>query len=192
MQINEKVLCQLFKYFNKVMVFKWKLGFSKWLNVWPEVFGQYLVITHFGRKSGRKYQTPVNYTIIDNDIYCVAGFGEESDWYKNILNNPNIEIWLTDGWWAGEAEDISDHPERLYIMREVLIASGFAAPLFGVHPLKMDETTLDILTKSYRLIKIYRTRERTGAKGPDEYTWVWPIIAVILYLLLSDKKKKNK
>jgi deazaflavin-dependent oxidoreductase (nitroreductase family) len=189
MQLNEKVLRQFFKYLNWVMVFKWKLGFARWLNFWPTGIGRFMVITHFGRTSGKKYQTPVNYTIIDDDIYCVSGFGVQSDWYKNILINPNIEVWLKDGWWAGEAEDISNHPHRLEIMREVLIASGFAAPLFGIHPTSMDENTLDQLTQSYRLIKVNRTRERTGLNGPDEYTWVWPIISVILFLMLSKKKK---
>jgi len=33
------------------------------------------VITHTGRKTGRKRRTPVNYAVVRDDVYCTAGFG---------------------------------------------------------------------------------------------------------------------
>ena len=64
----------LFKYFNKGMVFLWKLGLADWINIWPSVLGQILVIKHTGRKTGYQRLTPVNYAVIDNEVYCCAGF----------------------------------------------------------------------------------------------------------------------
>ena len=188
---NDMIFRKIFRYFNKILIFKWKLGLARWINIWPHGFGRFMVITHSGRKSGKKYQTPINYAVLDGEIYCVAGFGHQSDWYQNILKNPSIEIWLKEGWWAGEAKDISNDPNRTAIMREVLIGSGFAAPLFGIHHTKMDDETLDQLTQPYRLVRIKRTRERTGRKGPDEYTWVWPIATIFLFLLLTNKRKNK-
>ena len=66
-----------------------------------DLSGQIMVLTHTGRKSGLRRRTPVNYALVDGEVYCTAGFGQISDWYRNILANPQVEVWLPDGWWAG-------------------------------------------------------------------------------------------
>ena len=134
------------------MVFMWKIGMGKWINFWPAVIGRIMVIKHRGRKSGREYLTPVNYAIVDGEVYCTAGFGSISDWYRNMLANPDIELWLPEGKRKAYAEDISDSPNRLFLMRQVLIASGFAAPLFGINPKKLSDEQLDAFSKEYRLV----------------------------------------
>lgn len=189
-EINEKKVRQIFKIFNKFMILLWKLGLADWLNLWPSVFGQFMVITHFGRKSGFKRLTPVNYAVIDGEIYCCAGFGKVSDWYKNILANPTVEVWLTEGRWIGEAKDVSSDPNFLPFLREVLRCSGFAAPLFGVNPKKMNDTQLAQITAEYKLVHITRLDEKTGRDGPGELAWIWPLIAVIL--LLVKRRHVNK
>lgn len=189
--MNEDMLRKLFKYFNLFMVFMWKLGLEKLLNVWPKGLGQYIVITHYGRKSGKKYFTPVNYCKIDGEIYCSAGFGVQSDWYRNIVHNPSIEIWTKDGWWIAEAEEISDHPERISIMRNVLIGSGFAAYLFGLNPSKMDDEVLDEMTRDYCLLKLKRVSPQTGNDGPGEFSWIWPVLTFVFFFMLTNRKKKK-
>jgi deazaflavin-dependent oxidoreductase (nitroreductase family) len=189
--MNEELLRNSFKYLNKFMVFFWKLGLGSFINIWPKGIGRILVITHYGRKTEKKYLTPVNYSLIDGEIYCTSGFGIQSDWYQNLKHNPTIEIWLPNGWWTAKAEDVSNHSDRLKIMREVLISSGFAAPLFGINPLSMDDDSLDQVTKDYCLIKINRVSERTGNDGPTEYAWFWPVISVFLFFILLTKKRNK-
>lgn len=189
--MNEDLMRNLFKYFNKFMVLLWKLGLGNFLNIWPKVFGRFLVITHYGRKTGNKYLTPVNYSIVNGEIYCTSGFGAHSDWYKNLMHNPEIEVWLTEGWCRAQAEDVSNHPDRNHIMREVLIGSGFAAPMFGIHPLTIDDVSLAEVTKDYRLIRINCIAEKTGNDGPGEYSWFWQITTVFLFFLLINKKRRK-
>ncbi|HEY3342677.1 MAG TPA: nitroreductase family deazaflavin-dependent oxidoreductase, partial [Anaerolineae bacterium] len=112
---------QGFRYFNRCMLLMWRLGLGAWVNGWPEVGGRIMVITHTGRKSGIKHRTPVNYALIGGELYCTAGFGQVSDWYRNIKANPGVEVWLPEGWWAGSAEEISDPGARLLLLRQVLI-----------------------------------------------------------------------
>lgn len=121
-----------FKYFNKFMVLMWRLGLYHW-GMRNRYLGYIMVITHTGRKTGRSRRTPVNYAIVDGDIYCVAGFGAAADWHRNLLVNPHVEVWLPEGWWAGTASDLSPLPEdqRLPLVRQVLINSGFAAYAAG-------------------------------------------------------------
>jgi deazaflavin-dependent oxidoreductase (nitroreductase family) len=187
----EVKLRQSFKQLNKFMLLIWRLGLGPWINIWPQGFGRIMVVTHKGRKTGLRRQTPVNYTIIDDDIYCVAGFGEIADWYKNMLKDPNVEIWLPDGWWAGIAEDISDSENRHQIMREVLIASGFAAPLFGLDPKTLSESALVKATQTYRLVRISRTEARTGPDGPGDLCWVWPLATFLLLPLALSRRRKR-
>jgi deazaflavin-dependent oxidoreductase (nitroreductase family) len=187
----ENQLRRGFKGFNRFMLLLWHLGLGPWVNWWPAVGGQIMVITHTGRKTGAQRRTPVNYTLIDGDLYCTAGFGHISDWYRNILANPQVQVWLPDGWWAGTAEDISAEPQRLAILRQVLIASGFAAYLAGVNPRQMSDAELHRLTQSYRLVRIRRAQARTGPGGPGELAWVWPLATFALLGLLLRRRKAD-
>jgi hypothetical protein len=145
-------LRKIFRVMNRIMVFMWKIGLGKMINMWPAGFGRIMVIKHRGRKSGREFLTPVNYAVVESEIYCTAGFGPVSDWYRNMLVNPQIELWLPEGKRIACAEDISDSPRRLFLLRQVIIASGFAARLFGINPKKLNDEQLDSISKEYRLV----------------------------------------
>lgn len=186
---QEEELRQFFKGFNRFMLYMWRLGLGKWVNAWPERGGQIMVLSHIGRKSGLQRRTPVNYALIDGDLYCAAGFGRLSDWYRNIKVNPAVEVWLPEGWWNGEVEDVSESADRLSLMRDVLIASGFAAEAAGIYPKTMGDDELAEATATYRLLRIRRTRARTGTGGPGDLAWVWPV-ATLLLLPLALRRRK--
>ena len=189
---REKQLQQSFKQFNKFMLLMWQLGLGQWINIWPEGIGRIMVITHTGRKSGLKRQTPANYAIEDGEIYCTAAYGKAADWYRNIKAHPEVEIWLPDGWWAGVAEEVTDAEQRLPLLRQILINSGFAVFAFeGVNPYKITDEELAKLTAEYRLIHIRRTAAHTGPGGPGELAWVWPL-ATFLLLPLALRKRRGR
>ena len=177
------------RYLNPFMLSLFRLGLAWWFNVWPAVSGRVMVITHTGRRTGAKRRTPVNYAIVDDELYCVAGFGPIADWYRNILKDPHVEVWLPDGWWAGVAEDVSDCEERLRLMRQVMIGSGFAARVAGLNPYTMSDAELDRTTATYRLVRIRRTEARAGSGGPADLAWVWPLAAMILLPLALRRRK---
>jgi deazaflavin-dependent oxidoreductase (nitroreductase family) len=184
-------LRQAFKLFNRYLMLPlWRLGLGSWVNLWPEVGGRIMVLTHTGRRSGRRRRTPVNYTIINGDIYCTAGFGDTADWYRNIQADPHVEVWLPDGWWAGKAEEVSDEKIWLPAMRQVLIASGMVAPLFGINPKTMTDEELRAATAGYRLIRIHRQEARTGPQGPGDLSWIWPVLVMILLPLALRRRRK--
>ena len=182
-------LRQMFKTGNRFMLIMWRLGLGQFINVSPDTIGRIMVLTHIGRKTGGKRQTPVNYAILNGEIYCVAGFGSIADWYRNTLKNPQVEIWLPDGWWEGTAEDISRHPNRVELVRQVLIASGFAARSVGLEPKSMSDEQIAAATGDYKLIRIRRTSACTGPGGPGDLAWIWPI-ATFLLLPMALRKRR--
>jgi len=145
-------LRRVFHAMNPFMVFMLRIGIGWMMEIMPSVSGRIMVIKHRGRKSGKEYLTPVNYAVVDGKVYCTAGFGSISDWYRNMKANPNVEILLLKGWHKARAEDVSDSPRRTFLMRQVIIGSGFAGPLFGVNQKKLNDEQLDAETKEYRLI----------------------------------------
>lgn len=172
---TEQALRQVFKVGNRFMVLLFRLGLGGWGNS-PET-SQVMVLVHRGRKSGLQRRTPVNFTMVGGDIYCTAAFGTAADWYQNIVAEPKVEVWLPSAWYAGVAEEVlAEDPRRDELMRQVLIASGFAAPLFaGMDPKTATDEELAELTANYRLIRIHRTEARTGPGGPGDLAWVWPV-----------------
>jgi deazaflavin-dependent oxidoreductase (nitroreductase family) len=186
----EEGLRQGFKQFNRFMLLMWRLGLGRWINIWPAVGGRIMVITHTGRKTGIKRHTPVNYTIADGEVYCTAAFGSRADWYRNIVANPDVEVWLPDGWWAGVAEEVRDGGTRVPLLRQILIDTGFAARAAGIDPVTTTNEELDAETADYRLIHIRRTEARTGPNGPGELAWVWPLATMILLPIVFFRRKR--
>jgi deazaflavin-dependent oxidoreductase (nitroreductase family) len=162
MNVNQSTPAQLnnlrkaFKVVNKIMVFMWKIGLGRVINIWPAGIGRIMVIRHVGRRSGKERLAPVNYAPVEGEIYCTAGFGSGSDWYRNIMATPRVELWLPRGRVRARAQDVSDSPQRGFLLRQVIIASGFAAPLFGINPKKLGDEALLAVTSSYRLIHFER------------------------------------
>ena len=177
---TEETLRQAFKRFNPFMRLMWRLGLGPFINIWPPVGGRILVIAHRGRKTGRRRYTPVNYALVDGEVYCTAGFGSISDWYRNVAANPNVEVWLPDGWWAGVVEDISDSPWRLPLLRKVLTGSGLVTYLVGIDPIRLTDKEFDDVISNYRLLHVWRTEARTGRGGPGDLAWVWPLATMLL------------
>lgn len=188
---TEKRLQQGFKkYLNPFMLMMWRLGLGAWFKLCPEISGNVMVLTHIGRKTGIKRYQPLNFAIVDDDIYCVAAFGSVSDWYRNIRTNPNVEVWLPNGWWAGVAEDFSDSPTRVQVLRQVMIGSGFAAYVAGLNPRKMTDEEMDAVSKKYRLLRIRRSTACTGPGGPGDLSWVWQLTTVALLGLVLFRRRR--
>lgn len=189
-QMSQK-LKRGFKILNRFMLLIWRLGLGRWLNAWPEVGGRIMVLVHTGRKSGKVHRTPVNYAVVNGEVFCVAGFGGGCDWYMNIIANPQVEVWLPDGWWAGLAEEYIDVERHLAVMRAVIKASGAAGPALGVDADQLSDEELEKVTQNYRLVRIRRTMARTGPGGPGDLDWVWPLSTLILLSMLMTRRRRR-
>lgn len=75
--------------------------------------GEYPVVTHVGRTSGRSYQTPLDAFPTENGYVLVARYGPESDWVRNIQAAEAATLRI-----AGE-EHVLDSP-RLVSQEEAI------------------------------------------------------------------------
>jgi deazaflavin-dependent oxidoreductase (nitroreductase family) len=60
----------------------------------PDRLSRYreLTITVTGRKSGRQISNPVWFVFEDHKLYLLPVQGSQTQWYKNVLKNPKIQI----------------------------------------------------------------------------------------------------
>ncbi|MCP4138685.1 MAG: nitroreductase family deazaflavin-dependent oxidoreductase [Chloroflexi bacterium] len=78
-------------------------GFQAWFSRMPIYFckvglgglfkERFLLLTHTGRKSGLARKAVLE--VVDKDsenYYIVSGFGEKSQWFKNIMHTPQVNI----------------------------------------------------------------------------------------------------
>lgn len=69
----------------------WRMGLG------PILGQMFMVITIIGRKSGQPRRVVLEYHKLDGRKYVLAGWAEQSDWYKNMVANPFVTIQTADG-----------------------------------------------------------------------------------------------
>lgn len=82
------------------------------LGLGPIIGRVILLLTNTGRKTGRRRVTPLQYEEIDGLIYIGSARGTESDWYKNLEADPEVEVRVRNRRFLGRAETVTD-PDRL-------------------------------------------------------------------------------
>ncbi len=177
----QAALRDTFRGLNRFMVILWRLGFGPMFGWFPSTAGRILVLHHVGRRTGRLFQSPVNFAIVDDTWFCVAAFGNRTDWYRNLMQRPRVEVWAPDGRWTVDVEDVSDRADRTDLIREVLLASGFAAPAFGIDPRSLTDAELEAASADYRLLALHRAERLEGSAADLAWTWVAAVGAALLF-----------
>ena len=105
-----------------------------------------LLLTTTGRKSGKPRVTPLQYDEIDGIFYIGSARGDKSDWYRNILADPKVEVRVKSRRFTGLAEAIAD-VERVADFLEIRLARNpiMMGNLFQImgFPRKPDRTQIE-------------------------------------------------
>jgi len=152
--------------------------------------GYIMVLSTIGHKSGRLRHTPVNYALIDGDVYCIAGFGEVAHWAKNLAAIPEAEVQLPAGRFWGRVRMVTDEAVRMRVGRQVLKNAGFAGFFFGFNPFT---TTDDALAGGIAGVPVFRlmpARVIPAAFDPGGRGWIgstlaWLALVALLIALLA-------
>jgi len=159
------------------MVPAFRLGLGPFIGT---PFGGYMmVIKTVGRKTGKVRYAPVNYAIMGGSVYCCAGFGTVSHWYRNLKAQPQIELLMPSGVVTGTAEDVTDDGERLCALRQVLRNGGFAGFFMGFNPYTAADKVVLRESQNIPVIRVRAPQVQAGAGDPGGWLWIVSVIVTI-------------
>lgn len=79
---HNKIIKQLYRF----TILLYRLGLGK-------LIGQYiLIISTYGRKTGKVHRTPVEFHRHQGRIFVISGFGDQPDWYRNLQADPHVTL----------------------------------------------------------------------------------------------------
>jgi deazaflavin-dependent oxidoreductase (nitroreductase family) len=175
------IMRRIFWYMNKYfMVPLFRLGLGP---VFGNPFSGYIMVMKtIGRKSGKTYFTPVNYAIHKGFVYCISGGRRTSDWFRNLLATPEIEIILPGGAIFARAEEVSNSDEKRIVARQVLTNAGFAGFFEGYNPRRISDDELQDKTADLPLLRFQPLGLGNGASDPAGWAWIGVTLVTILII----------
>jgi deazaflavin-dependent oxidoreductase (nitroreductase family) len=145
--------------------------------------GSMMLLRTRGRTSGLPREAPLGYVIRDGAIYCVAGFGTRTHWYRNILADPHVECVLPTVAVSGTAEVVTDPVEWAPAYRALIGSMGVIGRLTVGDVAGMSEHELDAHRSALPLIRIRPTGIAPGAFDPGGLGWI-PAFAISTWATL--------
>ena len=178
----DEIVRRVFHYLNRFfMVPAFRLGLGPLMT--NPFSGYIMVLKTTGRKSGRRRYTPLNYAIWQGCVYCLAGYGQASDWVNNIRSNPQVELILPGGGLSGMASPVSDGQVHLAISRQILKNGGFAGFFMGFNPRTAPDSLVEDRMKDIPLICIRPLGPGNGPADPGEWGWITANLGLILVVV---------
>ncbi|MFT5013240.1 MAG: deazaflavin-dependent oxidoreductase (nitroreductase family) [Patiriisocius sp.] len=81
---------------------------------------RFLLLKHRGRRSGRQNETVLEVIHHDKEnstVFVASGFGEKSQWFKNILADNSVHIRLKHSKFDAEARVVSSQEARTLLIQ---------------------------------------------------------------------------
>jgi deazaflavin-dependent oxidoreductase (nitroreductase family) len=164
------------------MVPMFRLGFGPFVG--NSISGYIMVLKTVGRRTGKVRYAPVNYAIHKGNVYCMAGGGRISDWYRNMITAREVEAILPAGSVFGAVGEVSDLEERRVVLRKILQNAGFAGFFTGFNPFTVKDEELMRKTDEMPLLRIHPVGIGNGAFDPGGLAWFWTTVSIILIILI--------
>lgn len=85
-----------------ILLYRWNLG---WM-----LGGRFLLLSHTGRKSGLKRETVievVSYDKATGAYYVAAAWRDQSDWYRNLQQDPTVGVQVRNRSFPARAEEVA-------------------------------------------------------------------------------------
>jgi deazaflavin-dependent oxidoreductase (nitroreductase family) len=134
--------------------------------------GSLMILRTTGRKSGARREIPLGYAIADGNVYCIAGFGPETQWFKNILAHPAVEVVLPLGAISGTAEEVTDPVEWSRAFRVLMTSMGIIGRATSGDVRDVPEDRLREMGAGLPLVRIRPTGIGSGPADPGGLMWV--------------------
>jgi deazaflavin-dependent oxidoreductase (nitroreductase family) len=145
--------------------------------------GSLMVLRTRGRRSGRVRDVPLGYVIRNGSVYFCAGFGRPTHWLHNIEADPNVEVLLPGGAFAGVAEEVTDRDEWAPAMRALLISLGVIGRMTVGDVRHVADEELLAIAGGIPLVRVRVTGIGSGPFDPGGLGWVIPTAITTAWLI---------
>lgn len=163
-----------------LMVPMLRAGLGPWMGT--PLGGWILLLRVRGRKSGVMRETPLSYLVAEGAAWVMAGFGERTEWYRNLRADPHVEVLLPGRPLAWTAEVVDDAAVRQRIIPRLVRATGLPGYLSGCDPFRSSAEQLLAVTAWVPLIRLRPDTEPVvaGRDDPGGLGWVWRQAVVLV------------
>ncbi|MBM3137625.1 MAG: hypothetical protein FJZ98_05505 [Chloroflexi bacterium] len=176
------------KILNPVVVILWRLGLGRLFNILPAVAGRTMIIKHYDLKNGTPIFTPVNFSERENVIICSTHQRSNPELGQNLMANSQVEIWLPDGWYAGQADLVELPSDRLPLLQSLFSDNPLLARITGID-MQAEGEEFESAVNDLSIVRITRQSPRTGVNGPGGLSWLWPFILVFVLGLRPRRRR---
>ncbi|MEL7207764.1 MAG: nitroreductase family deazaflavin-dependent oxidoreductase [Actinomycetota bacterium] len=76
---------------------------------------EYAYLTTVGRRSGSAHRIEIWFVIVDRSVWVNSGGRDRSDWVRNLIADPRVELEIGSERWPAAAwvhPELTDHPAR--------------------------------------------------------------------------------
>lgn len=137
-----------------------------------------LILTTTGRRSGLPRHTGLEYNVVRGKVAVAAGWGQRSDWVRNLQADPLVTLQTAEGTFGAYAQRITDPGVVREMMEPVLKSGGDAYFRPWLESLDIRCDLEDVIAKRDRLVLI--SFEPTDQPGPPpmptDLAWLWPVL----------------
>jgi deazaflavin-dependent oxidoreductase (nitroreductase family) len=174
---------RIFWFLNKFfMVPMFQLGFGPFFG--NPFTGYIMVMKVIGRRTGKVRLTPVNYAIHRGDVYCISGGRTTSDWFRNLLANPEVDLILPGGSIHAQVEEATDPQQKLILARQVLKNAGFAGFFEGYNPFTISDAELAQKIEDLPLLRLHPLGLGSGPSDAGGWAWIWTLVITVILIIL--------
>jgi hypothetical protein len=158
-----------------------RLGLGAWLAT--PIGGYMLLLRVPGRRTGRVRDVPLSYVIAEGCVWVMAGFGARTQWYRNLLVTPEIDVWLPGRVVRCRASDATDPDVRTRIIPVLARGIGLPGLQLGANPWTSEDEKILAMTSWVPLVRLEPVAGPISG-GPDDpggHGWIWRQ-AIVLWL----------
>ena len=174
----------------KTPFYLWRMGLKGFLG------SRMMVLTTTGRINKKPRYTMLSYGRYAGSYYLLSGWGDWSDWYKNIQADPLVTIQTDTITSAARARRVESLGEYRPVMQAMLEGGGDSHFEPWLESLDIQESIDDLVAKRERVYLV--ALDPCDGSGPipleADLKWVWGALILLLGVgsLIALMKRKNE
>jgi deazaflavin-dependent oxidoreductase (nitroreductase family) len=148
--------------------------------------GHLMLLRTTGRRTHRRREVPLGYVIRDGAIWCVAGYGASTPWFRNLTDDPQVDVILPGRRYEALATPVTDDRVWLAAYRALVSSFGLVGRLVVGDVERMSDAEVLGRYRSLPVVRIVPMHSARIEAGRWDEGWSGAaVIAVVLGLVVG-------